>query len=143
MAEPVVHLELNPRRGEQIEGWGWDELAPGEQLLGHHARIRVEQFRFRLGIRVGERDVSAEAGPEAPHRRVADVVPPARERADVQVGRPRRRRLDEPRVRKVALPKLVAQADQRQDRERSRQPGPANPPIDSRGERNEKACEDH
>jgi hypothetical protein len=71
--EPVVHHELNPRRGHQIENRRRDELVTGHQLAADDTRIRHQQVG-RIGKRVLERDVAAEAATRRAHLGIGEVV---------------------------------------------------------------------
>ena len=85
VTEPVVHLELDPRAGEQVERRRRDELLARQQLAADRARVRLERvLLLRGGL---ERDIATEAAPEAPHQRVLEVVEGAVERARGQVAR--------------------------------------------------------
>ena len=69
VAEPVVHLELEPRAGEDVDDRGGLELLARQQPAADEARVRVEQAGQLLGVRVPERDVAAEARADHAHRR--------------------------------------------------------------------------
>ena len=90
VAEPVVHLELDPRAGEQVERRRGNELLPRQQLAADGARVRLE--RILLAHRVLERDVAAETAAETAHQRVVEVVERPVERAGGQVVAGGRRR---------------------------------------------------
>ena len=81
VAEPVVHLELEPRGREHVQRRRRLELVAGQQLAADDARIRLQQRRQRIRVRAVERHVAAEAGADAAHRRIVEVVPAAVERA--------------------------------------------------------------
>jgi hypothetical protein len=53
VAEPVVHLELDPGAGEQVERRRRDELLPGEELAADEAWVRLERVRLRLRVLQG------------------------------------------------------------------------------------------
>jgi hypothetical protein len=67
VTEPVVHLELDPRRGEQVQRRRRLELLAREQLPAHQPHVGIEQPLVRLARRRIERDVAAEAAAEAAH----------------------------------------------------------------------------
>ena len=104
VAHPVVNLELDPGGGQQVERGRGDELGPGEERAGDHARARLELVRLPLGVGAVERDVAAEACARASHRGATHVVPGAVQRPRLQAGRPGGRRLDQPRIGEVLLP---------------------------------------
>ena len=54
VAEPVVHLELDPRSGEQVERRRRLELLAGQELAADQARARVEHRVSRLAVAVNE-----------------------------------------------------------------------------------------
>src|SRR5205085_11646805 len=74
VAEPVLNHELDPRRGEQVERLGRDELAAGEELTADGARVRLHQHDVRLRRGGPERYVAAEARAEHAHPRLGQVV---------------------------------------------------------------------
>ena len=131
MAEPVVHLELEPRAGEDVDDRGGLELVARQQPAADEARVRIEQAGQLLGVGVPERDVAAEAGADHPHRRAAEVVV-------APVGRPRvvraavagRLRAAGPGVVEVLLAEPRPEAGQREDAERQRQPVPAEATVE-------------
>ena len=55
VAEPVVHLELDPGAGEHVHDRGRLELVAGQELAADEARARLEQVGQRLRIRAVER----------------------------------------------------------------------------------------
>ena len=69
VAEPVVHLELEPRAGEDVHDRRRLELVAREQPATDEAWTRLEQPRQRLRMCPLERHVAAEAGADHPHRR--------------------------------------------------------------------------
>src|SRR6266511_4205093 len=87
VAEPVVHLELDPRTGEQVERRRRLELVAGQQLPADEARVRLEQLV--LGLEGGglEGDVAPEAAAEAAHQRLVEVVEGAVQRSRGQMAR--------------------------------------------------------
>ena len=126
VAEPVVHLELEPCSGEDVDDRGGLELLARQQPAADEARVRVEQAGQCLGVRVPERDVAAEARADHPHRGAAEVVvAPVRRRAR-RAGR-RRGRLRAPRagVVEVLLAELCPEARQRAARRAAAAAGPS------------------
>ena len=73
MHEPVVHHELNPGRGQQIEDRRRLELVARHQLAADDARVRVSAGWPCPGTLL-ERNVAAEPPAAAAHRRVLQVV---------------------------------------------------------------------
>ena len=138
VAEPVVHLELDPRAGQQVERRRRLELVARQELAADQARVRVEDRLGRLGFRVPERDVAAEPAALRPHQRIVEVVVRAVDRARVELALVRRRRravgLAAAGVVEVLLAQPVAQADQRQQADGHRQAVPPDPLVDLLGE---------
>ena len=136
VAEPVVHLELDPRAGEEVERGRRDELLARQQLTADRTRVRLERVLLPDGVL--ERDVAAEAAAEAPHQGVFEVVERAVERACGQVARVvvDARLVERPAtgVVEVLGPQDVPQSDQHGHRERQRQLVPAVPPVQLLGE---------
>ena len=81
VAEPVVHLELDPGSGDQVERRRRLELVARQELTADQARVRIENRLRRFAFGVAERDVPAEAAALAAHQRVAEVVERAVDRA--------------------------------------------------------------
>ena len=74
VAQPVVHLELDPGPGQQVErGRGLEALAR-EEPPADQARVRVEQALRLLRVGVLQRHVPPEAAPERAHQRIVEVV---------------------------------------------------------------------
>jgi hypothetical protein len=71
--EPVVHLELDPRRRQHVENRGGLELVAREKRPADVARVRIEQVRG-IGSRFGERDVAAEPRAGGTHHGALQVV---------------------------------------------------------------------
>ena len=120
--EPVVHHELDPRGGQQVQDRRRLELVARHQLAADVPRVGDQQVR-RVRERVLERDVAAEAAAGRAHLRDMQVV----ERA---VGRPclAERRIEIRRnglllerrllgVVQVLLAQFVADLDEPQHRE--------------------------
>ena len=138
VAEPVVHLELDPRSGEQVERRRRLELVACQELAADQARVRVEDLFGCLGFRVPERNVAAEPAALRPHQRIGEIVVRAVDRARVELALVRRRRravgLAAARVVEVLLAQPVTQADQRQQADGHRQAVPPDPLVDLLGE---------
>ena len=135
VAEPVVHLELEPRAGEDVHDRRGPELVAREQAAADEARIRVEQARQRLGMGAVERDVAAEAGSDHPHRRAVEVVVAPVGRAGVAGAAVRiGLRAAGAGVVEVLLAQADPEADERRYAEQPRQPVPAEAPVE-RGRR--------
>ena len=131
VAEPVVHLELEPRAGEDVHDRGGLELLAREQPAADEARVRLEQAWQRLGVGVPERDVAAEARADHPHRGAADVVvAPVRRPRVMRAAVGRRLRATRPGVVEVLLAELSPEAGEREYAERQRQPVPAEATVE-------------
>ncbi len=74
VAEPVVDLELNPRRGEQVECGRGNEHAARQQIVGDQPRARVQQRSVRLRHCFGERDIPGKPCPCHSHARMREAV---------------------------------------------------------------------
>ena len=126
VAEPVVHLELEPRAGEDVDDRGGLELVARQQPAADEARVRVEQAGQLLGVGVPERDVAAEARPDHPHRGAAEVVvAPVRRPRVVRAPVLGRLRAAGPGVVEVLLAQPSPEAGQRVDAERPAAAGPS------------------
>ena len=108
--EPVMRLELDPGRGQEVQGGRRDEVATRQQGGADQARARRQECRFRFGEGLVDRNVAAEAGARiapgevhgvgvaqrrvarAAHRGLGEVVVVAVEIALGQVERIERRR---------------------------------------------------
>ena len=136
MAEPVVHLELEPGAGEDVHDRGRLELVARQQLAADEARVRLEQARQRLRIRALERDVAAEARADHPHRRAARGRCSSRRWSRASCGPPSAAGLGAAGagVVEVLLAQAGAEADEREHAERPRQPVPAEAAVE-RGRR--------
>ena len=44
MKEPIMSLKLNPRRRQQIQRRGWDEIFPRHEALAQHPWVRIPQL---------------------------------------------------------------------------------------------------
>ena len=135
VVEPVVHLELDPRAGEQVQRRRGDELVAGQKLARDDARVRLE--RVRLAHRLVQRHVPPEAAAEAAHQRVVEIVVRAVERARGQVARVIGDvgLVERPAagVVEVLLAQHVAQADEDEHRDRLRELVPAHAAVERRG----------
>src|SRR2546427_6405718 len=60
VAQPVVHHELQPGRGQQIEALGRNKLVAGQQLAADGARVGAEQGTFVLNHSVVKGTVAPE-----------------------------------------------------------------------------------
>src|SRR4051795_3023219 len=60
MVHPVVHLELHPRREEQVETRRRYELAASEELVAHRLRVRGEHPQGIRRVQALEWDVVTE-----------------------------------------------------------------------------------
>ena len=142
MAEPVVHLELEPGAGEDVDDRRRLELLAREQPRADEARARLEQPGQRLRVGAVERDVAAEAGADHPHRRAVEVVV-----APVGGARVLRPPSGPPSraagagVVEVLLAQARAQADEREHAERPRQPVPAEAAVERPGRRGQQLRE--
>ena len=85
VAEPVMHLELDPGAGEQVEGRRRDELLACQELEADPPRVGLEQTVVRIGKGMLGRDVATEAAAEPSHQRILEVVVRAVDRAGGQV----------------------------------------------------------
>ena len=89
--------------------------------------------RRRFGPRLGDRDVAAEPGADASHRRPIEVVVAAIDGARREVaavpGRPGRR-VGQAGVMEVPLPKSLAETHDAQDSQRQRHPIPAEAAVE-------------
>ena len=149
MAEPIVHLELQPGAGQQVEGGGRDEGVSGQELTAHAARVGLGDRR--LGFRVGQldRDVPSESTSDAPHQRallvvVGPVCRPSRQVVDRRVrdpGSARRQVCGAARVVQIPLAQPGAKTDQGEDAQRLRETGPPEPPVGPLGESGEHSGE--
>ena len=74
VAHPVVNHELNPRGGQQIDDGGGLEGVAGHQLKTDRARAGLEERGRFLGDDLIERHVTTEAGSDAAHPRLPEVV---------------------------------------------------------------------
>ncbi|SHT80829.1 Uncharacterised protein [Mycobacteroides abscessus subsp. abscessus] len=81
MAEPVVHLELNPRRRKCVEGCRRYECVSGEQTTANRPRVGLHQAigRFRKGLI--QRCIASESAAHRPHEWVIEIVVGAVNRA--------------------------------------------------------------
>ena len=139
VAQPVVHLELDPGPGQQVErGRGLEALAR-EEPPADQPRVRVEQPLRLVRVGVLQRHVPPEPAPERAHERVVEVVVGAVEHPRTQVaadvGILEGRLVERPaaRVVEVLVAQPVAQPDQDGDRGDRRQPRPAERPVDLLG----------
>ena len=71
--EPVVHHELDPRRGDHVEDRGRLECRAGQQLQAHAARARRHEIGG-IRERLAQRDVAPEPHARAAHARTGQVV---------------------------------------------------------------------
>ena len=134
MSDPVVDLELDPRRGEDVERGRGDEVLPLHQLLAHRDRVRFGPVRGGID----RRHVAAEARADGAHFRIAEVVvaaviaaADAVLRRDVGRHRPRlRRRLAGGGVDEVLLAEFVAKRVEIEEARHQRQPVPGAPAVD-------------
>ena len=140
VAEPVVHLELDPRAGEQVQRRRRDELVPRHQLAAHRPWVRLEELVGRVRVGLGQRHVATEAAAEAPHQRLLEVVEGAVERSRGQVprlvaagGRPVVRA--PAAVVEVLCAQAVSDPDQGEHRDRLRHLVPAEAVVESLGRR--------
>ena len=114
--EPVVILELNPRRGDGVDDPGRLERITGHQLAADQARIRIKQF-LCVSDRHARRSVAPEACARRTHPRVGQIVEGAVGRTSplclfgrlTQVGL----RTDVRILEQVLRTKLIAQLGQR------------------------------
>ena len=138
VAEPVMHLELDPGGGEDVQRRRRVEGLARQQLRAHDPRVRRQEGLLRLRIGVRQRNVAAEPAADAPHGRVGEIVEGP---VDRPVQRPAvaRRRHDIPdrcgRVGVVEIfpTQLVAEAREDHEAQRPGQLVPAEPPIDGAG----------
>ncbi len=147
VAEPVVHLELDPGSGEQVERRRGLELLAGQELAADQARARVEHRVGRLPIGERERHVAAEAAPEAAHQRVVEVVERSvegacRQVAVVVVDRWHVER-SAARVVEVLVAQPLTEADQGQKPGWKRELVPADAPVERVGRAAEERGERH
>ena len=90
VAQPVVHLELDPGPGQQVErGRGLEGLAR-EEPAADQPRVRVEQPLRIVRVGVLQRHVSPEPAPERAHERIVEVVVGAVDHPRTQVAARRR-----------------------------------------------------
>ena len=85
--EPVVHHELDPRRGDHVEDRGRLKRRPRQELEADLARARRHEVRG-VGERLVQRDVASEPHAGTSHARAGEVVVRAVARARVPHGRP-------------------------------------------------------
>ena len=71
--EPVVHLELDPRRREHVDDFRRLERGAGQQLETDGARVGIQQVRD-VRDRLAQRHVAPEPHAGAPHARTPQVV---------------------------------------------------------------------
>ncbi|GJE46879.1 hypothetical protein AEGHOMDF_6088 [Methylobacterium soli] len=141
VAQPIVHHELDPGRGEDIQVRDFLERAAREQPVADQARARLEQRRRRFPEGLIERHVAAEAGARHAHPGFREVVeaPISRpRRANIEpggVGRGRRHGLG---VGEIADPHQGAMTDDHRDRDQER---PAVPGLDPAGAQGQPADE--
>ena len=144
VAEPIVHLELDPGAGEQVERRRRLKLLAGQQFPADESRARLEQPVLRLAHGRLERDVAAEAAAEAAHQRVVEVVERPVERSRVQEARVdgdvRPVERSAARVVEVHRAQTVAEPDQGEQAERPREPVPAVAPVELLGGVGEERC---
>ncbi len=147
VTEPVVDLELDPRRREQVQGLRLDHPpAPArEELVADPARVRRQQRGRRVGDRPIQRNGATEARVGRAHVRLREIVVGAVGRPLVLVaGQPagdgaapaRGRRL---RAVQVLLAEDRAEREQVQHAEPRRQPVPGHRPVDQLERRGEQA----
>jgi hypothetical protein len=133
VAEPVVHLELDPGAGQEVQRRRRRELVARQQAAADEAGVWFEQRLVGLGPGELERDVPPEACVERAHLRVVEVVvrPVIGPRREVVAGVLVRLGSAPAlaRVVQVLLPEPAPEADERQDRERQRKAVPPQPPI--------------
>ena len=139
VAQPVVHLELDPSPGQQVERRRGLEGLAREEPAADEPRVRVEQPLRIVRVGVLQRHVSPEPAPERAHERVVEVVVGAvdhpRTEVAADVGILERRLVERPaaRVVEVLRAESVAQPDQDGDRGDRRQPRPAERAVDLLG----------
>ena len=140
VAQPVVHLELDPGPGQQVERGRRLEAFAREEPPADEARVRVEQPLRLVRVGVLERHVPPESAPERAHQGVVEVVvgavqhPRAEVSGDVGVLERRLVELPAAGVVEVLRAQPVAKADQDRDGGHRRQPRPAERPVDLLGE---------
>ena len=129
VVHPVVHLELDPGSGQQVQRARGNEVLPVEQLLADHDRVRlVEQV-----LTEHRGDVAPEGCTHRTHGRVGEVVVaavvgPGQSRLLGRGGRRHRARagrsVRQPGVDEVLLAQLVPERLQVQQPEPSRKTVP-------------------
>jgi hypothetical protein len=137
VAEPVVHLELQPCRGEEIEASRRLEGVAREQAPADRARAGLEQRRLRVGAGEPERKVAPEARAGRAHGRLREVVEAAidgagAQHAGIAPAAMRRARRHRPAggIVQIVLAQLLAQSKQVEHAHQGRQPVPGNHPVD-------------
>ncbi len=136
VAEPVVHLELEPGRREHVERGRGDEGVAGQKLATDEPRVRLEDLGQLLGPGLVYRHVAPESAADAAHERLPEVV-------ERPVDRPRRRprRVRGPQqklvrsrgeagVVEVAFAQTGAEAHERENAERAWEAMPPHRAID-------------
>ena len=140
VAQPVVHLELDPGAGQQVERGRRLKAVAGEEPPADQARVRVEQPLRLLGVGVLERHVAPEPAPQRAHQGIVEVVvravhhPRAEVAPDVGVLEGGLVELSAAGVVEVLRAQPVAEADQDRDGGDRRQPRPTEGPVDLLGE---------
>ena len=133
VVDPVVDLELDPGRGQEVQRTGRQEALAGEQLVADRDRVGVVE-----GVGpVVRSEVATERGAHGAHLRRREVVVAAVERARPAGllggggGHPPRpgRRLPDVGVDQVLLAEHVAEPLEVQDRHPHRQPVPGHPAV--------------
>ncbi len=147
VAEPVVHLELEPRAREDVERRRRDEPLARQELAADHPRVRLQDRRLRLRPGVLERNVAAEARADASHQRVLEVVQGAVDRSHRREAgvtcllEQLRPGLGKSGVVQVPLAKAIPEPDQRQHADRERQAVPPPLPVEQVADRHQRSRE--